>query len=127
MLGDGEPPVQRHQHGAQSRTGVEQHQIFRPVHAENCDAVAFADVELTLQRLRRLRYTSGEGRITQRRPLETDRRLFGGKSSVTLDQTTKIHRQSSVSPASYSASRPMRSRQSSAVHGSIREPQRLSR
>ena len=34
---------------------------------------------------------------------------------------------SSLSPGSYSASRPMRSRQSSAVQGSISEPQRLSR
>ena len=58
---------------------------------------------------------------------EGDGRLVWRERRVAIDQTTEVHRQSSVSPASYSASRPMRSRHSSAVHGSISEPQRLSR
>ena len=54
LLGDRQPPVQRHQHRAEPRAGVEQHQIVRPVQAEDRDAVAAADAEFGLQRAGRL-------------------------------------------------------------------------
>ena len=54
LLGHRQPPVQRHQHGAEPRAGIEQHQIVRPVQAEDRDAVAAADAEFGLQRARGL-------------------------------------------------------------------------
>ena len=68
-----------------------------------------------------------KGRVVECQTLEADGRFIGRERRVALDQRAEIHCQSSVSPASYSASRPMRSRHNSAVHGSISEPHRLSR
>ncbi len=50
LLGHRKPPVQRHQHGAEPRTGIEQYEVVRPVQAEDRDAVATADAEFGLQR-----------------------------------------------------------------------------
>ncbi len=54
LLRHREPPVQRHQHRAEPRAGVEQHQIVRMVERQDRDAVAAADAELRFQRARRL-------------------------------------------------------------------------
>src|SRR5207244_3354228 len=126
-LGHGKSPVQRNQHGAEPGAGIEQHQIIRSVQAEDRDAIAAADAEFALQRACRLFDARTEARVTQNPALEYDRGLVRRERRVALDQTAKVHSYSSDSPVSYSASRPMRSRQSSAVHGSISEPQRLSR
>ena len=69
----------------------------------------------------------GERRIAQALAFEMNRGLVRRERRIAIDQTAEVHRHSSDSPGSYSASRPMRSRQSSAVQGSISEPQRLSR
>ena len=179
-----EPPVQRHQHGAEPRAGIEQHQIVRPVQAEDRDAVAFDDTEFCPQCARRPFDAGIERGVAERLALKHDRRLVRRECRVPCDEIGKVHVQlsvfgtggvsrtrcgvltplrragiharrdnvwtpdqqrttpqgrrvaqhpghaqhhSSLSPVSYSASRPMRSRQSSAVHGSISEPQRLSR
>ena len=127
LLGHGEAPVERHQHGAEPGAGIEQHQIIRSVQAEDRDTIAAADAEFGLQRACRLFDARTEARVTQNPALKYDRGLVRRERRVALDQTAEVHSYSSASPVSYSASRPMRSRQSSAVHGSISEPQRLSR
>ncbi len=100
LLGDRETPVQRHQHRPKPRASIEQHEVVRPVEAEDGDAIAAADVELRLQRARRLRDAGGQCRVAQRLTLKPDGRLVGRKRRITFDQTTEIHRQSSVSPVS---------------------------
>ena len=45
LFGDRQPPVQRHQHGAEPGAGIEQHQVIRPVQAEDRNAVATGDTE----------------------------------------------------------------------------------
>ena len=65
LLGDRKPPVQRHQHGAEPRAGIEQHEIVRPVQAEDRDAIAAADAEFGLQRARRLLDACTERRIAR--------------------------------------------------------------
>ena len=127
LLGDSQPPVQRHQHRAEPRACIEQDQIVRPVQAQDRDAVTTADAEFLLQGRCGPFDAIGERSIAQPLALEGDGGLVWRKRRVAIDQTAEVHRQSSVSPASYSASRPIRSRQSSAVQGSISEPQRLSR
>ncbi len=129
LLGHRKPPVQRHQHGAEPRAGIEQHQIVRPVQAEDRDAIAAADAEFGLQRARGLLDADAERRVAQNLAFEDGRGLVRRERRVPFDEIGKVHCRTSrpISPVSYSASRPMRSRQSSAVHGSISEPQRLSR
>ena len=127
LLGHCKTPVQRHQHRAEPCAGIKQHQIVRPVQAEDCDAIAAADTQFSLQRACRLVDACTQARVTQSLALKYNRGLVRRERRVALDQTAEVHSYSSASPVSYSASRPMRSRQSSAVHGSISEPQRLSR
>ena len=74
LLGDREPPVQRHQHGAEPRAGIEQHEIVRPVQAEDRDAVAAADAEFGLQRARGLFDAGVERRIAERLALKNQSR-----------------------------------------------------
>src|SRR5258707_9478337 len=127
LLGHRKTPVQRHQHGAEPCACIEQHQIVRPVQAEDCDAIAAADTEFGLQCACRLFDACTEARVTKNLALKYDRGLGRRERRIALDQAAEVHSYSSDSPVSYSASRPMRSRQSSAVQGSISEPQRLSR
>ena len=70
MLGDGEPPVQRNQHGAEPRAGIQQHQIIRPIQAEDRDAIAAADAVFGLQRAGGLFDADTERRVTQKLALE---------------------------------------------------------
>src|SRR5260221_7550612 len=127
LLGPCKTPVQRHQHRAEPCAGIKQHQIVRPVQAEDRDAIAAADTQFGLQRTCGLFDACTKVRVTQNLALKYDRGSVRRERRVALDQTGEVHSYSSVSPVSYSASRPMRSRQSSAVQGSISEPQRLSR
>ena len=127
LFGDRQPPIQWHQHCAEPRTRVEQDQVVRPIQAQDRDAVTASDTKLLLQGCCSAFDAIGERGVAQPFPLEGNGRLVWRKRRIAIDQTAEIHRQSSVSPASYSASRPMRSRQSSAVQGSISEPHRLSR
>ena len=48
LLGHRQPPVQRHQHGAEPCAGIEQHEVVRPVQAEDRDAIAASDAEFRL-------------------------------------------------------------------------------
>src|SRR2546430_2847100 len=127
LLGHCKTPVQRHQQRAEPCAGIKQHQLVRPVQAEERDAIGAADTQFSLQRACRLVDACTQARVTQSLALKYDRGLVRRERRVALDQTAEVHSYSSASPVSYSASRPMRSRQSSAVHGSISEPQRLSR
>ena len=67
LLGHREAPVQRHQHRAEPRAGIEQHQIVGMVGREDRDAVAAPDAEPRFQRARGLRDALGKRRIGQRR------------------------------------------------------------
>ncbi len=55
LLRHREPPVERHQHRAEPRAGIEQHEIVGMIERQDRDAVAAADAELGFQRARRLR------------------------------------------------------------------------
>jgi hypothetical protein len=46
LLRDGEAPVERHQHGAEPRAGVEQHEIIGMIGGENRHPVAARDAKL---------------------------------------------------------------------------------
>ncbi len=50
LLGHREPPVQRHQHRAEPRAGIEQHQIVAMIGGEDRNAVAAPDAEFGFQR-----------------------------------------------------------------------------
>ena len=119
------PPVQRHQHRAQPRAGVEQHQVVGMVHRQHRDAVAATHAQLRFQRARKCSDALGEGRVAPCLTGKAQRRLVGCEGGVAIDHVGKVH--VSVSPLLYSAPWPIRSRQTSAVHGAIRDPQRLSR
>ena len=91
LLGHGEPPVERHQHRAKPRAGVEQHQIVRMIEREDRDAVAARHAELRFQRARRLRDAFGERRIGERRAAEADRGFVRREGGVAVDQVGKVH------------------------------------
>ncbi len=95
------------------------------VHRQHRDAVAATHAQLRFQRARQCRDALGEGRIAPFMSGKAQRRLVGCEGGVAIDQVGEIH--VSVSPSLYNAPWPIRSRQTSAVHGAISEPQRLSR
>ena len=68
LLGDSQPPVQRHQHRAKPRARIEQNQIVRSIQAQDCDAVPAADAELLLQCRRGALDARGERAIAQPSP-----------------------------------------------------------
>ena len=79
LFGHRKPPVQRHQHGAEPRAGIEQHQIVGPVQAEDRDAIAAADAEFGLQRARCLLDASTE---TPRSSRISPSKMIAGLSGV---------------------------------------------
>ena len=52
LLGDREPPVERHQQRAEPRAGIEQDEVVGMVGRQDRDAVAAADAELRFERAR---------------------------------------------------------------------------
>ena len=106
QLGRRQAPVQRHPARAQAAAGRQQRQRAQAVVGQPADAVAGADAE-----------RAQRGFFSVRGAFDV-----GGVELVTHATIS-----SSRSPGSYRHSRPRRSWQSSAVHGSIRLPQRLSR
>ena len=62
LLGHREPPVERHQHGAEPRAGIEQDQIVGMIGGEDRHAIAAADAELAISARARRR------RCARRRP-----------------------------------------------------------
>ena len=132
-----EPEVQWREDGPDPGAGKQQHQHQWMVQAQPGHPVAGADAlgsqhglgggnppgQLAIADGFLLEAQGDLGRPL-RRPLVDD----AGEASRHRSLLARSHRsQSSDSPDSYRASRPIRSRHSSAVHGSIRLPQRESR
>ena len=109
QLGSGQAPVQRHPAQAQPAAGLQQGQRARLVVGQPADAVA----GLHAERLQTGRLGIGG--------------LGDGGGVAVPDPCVQAAISSSRSPGSYRHSRPRRSWHSSAVQGSIRLPQRLSR
>ena len=80
LLGGREPPVQRHQHRAEPRAGIEQHQIVGTIEAEDRDAVAAADAEFGFQRSCRGLDTFEKRAIAENLALKNERRLVRAKT-----------------------------------------------
>ena len=77
LLGHGKPPVERHQHRAQPRTGIEQHQEIGMIGRDDRDAIAARDAELPVQGAGRLLDARAELGIGECCAQEADRRLLG--------------------------------------------------
>ena len=93
LFGDRQPPVQRHQHGAEPGAGVEQHQVVRTVEAENGDTVASADVALRLERARGAFDSRREIAVAQNLAGKDRRRLVGREGGVALDEGRQVQDQ----------------------------------
>ena len=91
LLGHGKPPVQRHQHGAESRAGIEQHQIVRPIQAEDRDAIATADAEFRLKRPRGLLDACTERRVTENFAFKNSCRPVRRECRVAFDEIRQVH------------------------------------
>ncbi len=100
LLGDREPPVQRHHDRAEAGAGIEQDQIVWPVHAQDRDAITATNAAFRLQCLRRRLDPRVEHGIAERLALEMNRGLVGRKCGVAGDEAGEIHDYSSFSPAS---------------------------
>ncbi len=92
LLGHREPPVQRHQHGAEPRAGIEQHQIVGMVQAEDRDAVAAADAEFVFS----ARAVCGDARARTRhssapRPRRWIAGLSGVNAALRVDEVGEVH------------------------------------
>ena len=91
LLRDGEPPVERHQQGAEPGAGIEQHQIVGMVGGQDSDPVAGPHPQLRLQRPRRQHDALRQAGIGQLRARKPDRRLVGRERGVSLDQVCEVH------------------------------------
>ena len=91
LLRHREPPVERHQQGAEPGAGIEQHQDVRVVGRENGDPVARTHPQLRFQRARGLIDAPGETGKGQRRAGKADRRLVGREGRVALDEIGQVH------------------------------------
>jgi hypothetical protein len=87
----GQPPVDRHQHGAEPSAGVKQHKIIGMIGGEDSNAVAAADAEPRFQGTRAIRNTICQPPIGQRGALKPDRDLVRGEGGVALDEVGEIH------------------------------------
>ena len=124
VLVHGQPPVERNENRTEPGRREEQREHIRVVVAEEGDAIPVADPgagQLPRGPLR----APPEFRVRNVLAVEMEGRASGRVVRPALNDARKV--QSSFSPDSYSASRPMRSRHSSAVHGSISAPHRESR
>ena len=91
MLGRREPPVERHQHGAEARASEHQIEQLRAVIAEMGDAVAAADAEPMLQHARERHDAPLELGVGDGRALEQDRRPVWLEIRVALYPLGQIH------------------------------------
>ena len=100
LLGNGEPPVERHQQRAEARTSVEQNEIIGLIGGEDRHPVSAPDAELRLERAGRGRDALPERRIGQRAAAIAQRHLVRRERRVARDQIGQIHgrRYSSFSP-----------------------------
>ena len=100
LLGNGEPPVERHQQRAEPRTSVEQHEIIGLIGGEDRQAVSAPDAELRFERAGRGRDALPERRVGQRAAAIAQRHLVRRERRVARDQIGQIHgrRYSSFSP-----------------------------
>ncbi len=91
LFGHCEPPVQRHQHGAEARAGVEQYEIVGPVQAEDRNPVATADAEFGLQRTCRMFDAPTERRVTQHLSFKYNRGFVRRECRIAFDEVGKVH------------------------------------
>ena len=91
LLGHGETEIHRHQHRAQPRAGIEQHQVIGAVEAENGDAIAARDAAFGFQRAGGLRDACVELRVAERAALEAQCRLVRREGGVARDEIGEVH------------------------------------
>ena len=86
LLRHREPPVERHQHGAEPRAGIEQHEIVGMVGGEDGDAVAAPHPQLRFERACGVRDALRQLGIAERGAGKPDRRLLGRERGVAVDE-----------------------------------------
>ena len=91
LLRHRQPPVERHQQGAEPRAGIEQHQVVGMVGGQDGDPIARAHAQLRFQRARGLADAPGEVGIRQGRAGKPNRGLVRGERRVALDEVGEVH------------------------------------